>query len=148
MMNQNKSRDMKKLLLKKSIILILYTLANLYFMGFNWKLFTTSLNINLGFGVVTFPPFIVLFFLGFILIGILSWMNYISGLQKIIYELKNGDKNGKVNEKMVSKRVRRQLLDEENLKLMKEKLGIEDIRSKQEELIRSLSELKHHLQKE
>ena len=139
---------MKKLLLKKSIILILYTLANLYFMGFNWKLFTTSLNINLGFGVVNFPPFIVFFFLGFILIGILSWMNYISGLQKIIYELKNGDKNGKVNEKMVSKRVRRQLLDEENLTLMKEKLGIEDIRSKQEELIRSLSELKHHLQKE
>ena len=139
---------MKRLLLRKSIWLILYTLINVYFMGFNWKMFTVSLNLNLGFGVVTLPPFIVLFFLGFILIAILSWTNYVLGLQKIIYEMEQGMEIGKMKEKVVRNKIRKQLLEEQTLDLMIEKLGIEDIRSKQEELIRSLSDLKNQLKKE
>lgn len=139
---------MKRLLLRKSIWLILYTLINLYFMGFNWKIFTVSLNLNLGFGVVTLPPFIILFFLGFILIAILSWTNYVLSLQKIIYEMEQGMEIGKMKEKVVRNKIRKQLLEEQTLDLMIEKLGIEDIRSKQEELIRSLSDLKNQLKKE
>jgi len=147
-MNQNKSYTMKRKLIRKSIWLILYTLINIYFMGFNWKIFTISLDLNLGFGLVTLPPFIVLFFLGFIIIAILSWTNYVLGLKKIIYEMEQGMEIGKMKEKAVSNKIRKQLQEEQTLDLMIEKLGIEDIRSKQEELIRSLSELKNQLKKE
>lgn len=139
---------MKRQLIRKSIWLILYTLINIYFMGFNWKIFTISLDLNLGFGRVTLPPFIVLFFLGFIIIAILSWTNYVLGLKKIIYEMEQGMEIDKMKEKAVSNKIRKQLQEEQTLDLMIEKLGIEDIRSKQEELIRSLSELKNQLKKE
>lgn len=136
---------MKRLLFRKSILLILYTLVNVYFMAFNWKLFTVTLNNNLGFGTVSFPPFIVLFILGFIIIAALTWMSYMMSLQKMIYELEQGEEIGKMKEKVVRNRIRKQLLDEQVLDLMKEKLGIGDIRSKQEELIRSLSNLEKRL---
>jgi hypothetical protein len=148
-MNHDKPhKEMKRLLIRKSILLILYTLINVYFMGFNWKVFTVTLNINLGFGVVSFPPFIVLFLLGFIIIGILTWSNYITSLKKIIYELEQGAEIGQMKEKAFSKKVRKQLMDEQVLDLMKHKLGIEGIQSKQEELIRSISELKNDLKQE
>jgi hypothetical protein len=114
-------------------------------MGFNWKLFTVSLNVNLGFGVVSLPPFIVLFLLGFIIIAVLSWMSYMLSLQKMIYELEQGVETGQMKEKVVRKRFRKLLLDEQTLDLMKDKLHIEDIRARQEELIHSVSELKNHL---
>lgn len=114
-------------------------------MGFNWKLFTVSLNINLGFGTVSLPPFILLFLVGFIIIAILSWMSYMLSLQKMIYELERGVESGHMKEKVVRKRFRKLLLDEQTLDLMKDRLHIEDIRSRQEELIRSVSELKNHL---
>ena len=139
---------MKRLLIRKSILLILYTLLNVYFMGFNWKVFTVTLNINLGFSVVSFPPFIVLFLLGFIIIGILTWTNYMASLKKMINELEKGAEIGQMKEKSFSKRIRKQLVDEQVLDLMKHKLGIEGIQSKQEELIRSISELKEHLKRE
>ena len=53
-----------------------------------------------------------------------------------------------MKEKEVRNKIRKQMLEEQTLNLMIEKLGIEDIRSKQEELIRSLSELKSQLKKE
>jgi hypothetical protein len=136
---------MKKLLLRKSLFLVLYTLVNIYFMGFNWKLFTVTLNINLGFGIVSLPPFIILFLLGFIIIGALSWINYVSSLQKIIYELEQGVEIGKMRDKMFRNRVNQQLQDDRILDQIKQKMGIEEIRSKQEELIRSISDLKNQL---
>jgi hypothetical protein len=114
-------------------------------MAFNWKLFTVTLNINLGFGVVSFPPFIGLFLLGFIIIGVLTWMSYMMSLQKMIYQLEQGEEIGKMKEKVVRKRIRKQLLDEQVLDLMKEKMGIGYIRSKQEELMRSVSNLEKRL---
>jgi len=132
----------KKVLLKSTILLILYTLAYLYFAVFNWQIFIVKLNINLGFGVVEFPPFIVLFLLGFIIIGILSWTNYNIRLRKMIYELEHGVEMGKIKDKLVSTKVREYLLEEKNLDLLKDKMGIREIQKKQEELTKLITDIK------
>jgi len=132
----------KKVLLKSTILLILYTLAYLYFAIFNWQIFIVKLNINLGFGVVEFPPFIVLFLLGFIIIGILSWTNYNIRLRKMIYELEHGVEMGKIKDKLVSTKVREYLLEEKNLDLLKDKMGIREIQKKQEELTKLITDIK------
>jgi len=54
----------KNLLLKKFIPLFIYSFAYVYYMIFNWKVFVVSLNVNLGFGVVSVPPSIIFFLLG------------------------------------------------------------------------------------
>lgn len=132
----------KRLLLRKSILLIIYLVISLYFAIFNWQIFTVNLNVSLGFGVVSFPPFIVMFLLGFIVIGILSWMNYATSLRKMIYELEHGVEIGKMKDKLTGSRVRELLLDDKNLELLKSKMGIQEIRNKQEEITRMLSELR------
>jgi len=132
---------MKKLLFKKFSLLILFTLVNLYFMVFNWQIFTISLNINLGFGVAKLPPFIILFLLGFFIIGILSWISYITNLQRTIYELEQGVELGKMKDKMVRNKIRDHLMDEKNIDLLQNKLGISELRKKQDELNKMLSKL-------
>ncbi len=133
---------MKKVLLKSTILLILYILAYLYFAVFNWQIFIVKININLGFRVVEFPPFIVLFLLGFIIIGILSWTNYNIRLRKMIYELEHGMEMGKIKDKLVSTKVREYLLEEKNLDLLKDKMGIREIQKKQEELTKLITDIK------
>ncbi len=127
---------------KNSILLIIYILVSVYFAIFNWQIFTVNLNVDLGFGVVTFPPFIMLFLLGFVIIGILSWMNYNSGLRRMIYELESGLEMGKMKERLTGGRVRELLTDDKNLELLKSRLGITEIRKKQEEITTILSDLK------
>ncbi len=111
-------------------------------MAFNWQVFTITLKINLGFGVVTFPPFIAFFLLGFVFLGILTWANYISNLQKIIYELEHGVKIGKMSDKRFRMKVQEQLLEEKNMEVLKTRLGIVELKDKQEELIKLMSEFK------
>jgi hypothetical protein len=111
-------------------------------MIFNWKVFTVSLNVNLGFGSVQLPPFIILFLLGFVVIGILSWSNYVQNLQKIIYELEHGVELGKIRDKMVRNRLQEQLTDEKNLEVLKKKLGITDLQQQQETMVKMISELR------
>lgn len=82
-------RTVKFLLLRKFLWLILFTLIHLWFMIFNWKLFTAMLNINLGFGVVRLPPFLILFLTGFVILGIQSWTGYVNKLHRIIHDLEN-----------------------------------------------------------
>jgi len=132
----------KKVLLKSTILLILFTLAYLYFAVFNWHIFIVKLNIDLGFGVVEFPPFVVLFLLGFIIIGILSWTNYNIRLRKMIYELEHGLEMGKIKDKLVHTSVREYLLEEKNLDLLKDKMGVKEIQKKQEELMKLIDDLK------
>lgn len=133
---------MKKVLLKSTILLILFTLVYLYIAVFNWQVFIVKLNINLGFGVVEFPPFIILFLLGFIIIGILSWTNYNIRLRKMIYELEHGVEMGKIKDKLVNTKVREYLQEEKNLDLLKDKMGIREIQKKQEELMKRINDLK------
>lgn len=133
---------MKNLLLKKSILLIIYILVSAYFAIFNWKIFTVDLNVNLGFGVVTFPPFIVLFLVGFVIIAIQAWMNYTTSLRKMIYELEHGVELGKMKDKIAGSRVREMLLDDKNLELLMTRMGIQEIRKNQEEIAKILSDLK------
>lgn len=137
---------MRKLLFRNSILLIIYVLISLYFAIFNWQVFTVNLNINLGFGVVSFPPFIALFLLGFIVIGILSWINYSTSLRKMIYELEHGVEIGKIKDKLTGTRVKELMLDDKNLELLKSKMGIQEIRKKQEEISRILSDLKKEIE--
>jgi len=133
---------MKNLLLKNSILLILYVLISAYLAIFNWKIFTVSLNIKLGLGEVSFPPFLGLFLLGFIIIAILSWMNYSTSLRKMIYELEHGVEIGKMKDKLAGSRVKDVLLDDRNLELLKSRMGIQELRKQQEEMTKILSELK------
>jgi hypothetical protein len=142
---QVKRKKMKKLILRKFLLLILYTLIYLYFTLFNWEIFTVSLKINLGFAVVGIPPFIILFLLGFIIIGILSWVSYVSHLQKLIYELEHGIETREKKDIRIKEKVKAQLLTEENIKLLKEKTGIREIASRQEKLIAMMDELKSQL---
>jgi len=136
---------MKNLILRKFLLLFLYTLLYLYFVVFNWEIFVISLKVNLGFAVVSIPPFIILFLLGFVIIGVLSWVSYVSHLRKIIYELEHGIEAGGKKDIRIKEKIRAQLLNEENIKLLKDKTGIRDIASRQEELIRMMNELKSQL---
>ena len=133
---------MTKIIVRKFLLLIIYTAINIYIMIFNWKVFTVSLNVNLGFGSVQLPPFIILFLLGFVVIGILSWSNYVQNLQKIIYELEHGVELGKIRDKMVRNRLQEQLTDEKNLEVLKKKLGITDLQQQQETMVKMISELR------
>lgn len=137
---------MKRLMLKKSILLIFYALIHLYFMVFNWDLFTLNQQINLGFGTVSLPPFIILFLLGFIFIVVLTWINYILSLKKIIYELENGLEQSRMKDKLVMRKVKELVMKEENLDLLKDKMGIAELKSKQEELIQMMADLKTNLE--
>lgn len=134
---------MKKNILKHYILLILYTLAYIYFAVFNWQVFIVKLNIDLGFGAISIPPFIVFFLLGFILIGVLSWMNYMANIQKMIFELEQGLEIGKLKDKLVKNRVRELLLDEKIIDVLMNKMGIQDIRNKQEEVTKLLEDINH-----
>ena len=134
---------MKKNILKHYILLILYTLTYLYFAVFNWQVFIVKLNIDLGFGAISIPPFIVFFLLGFILIGVLSWMNYMANIQKMIFELEQGLEIGKLKDKLVKNRVRELLLDEKIIDVLMNKMGIQDIRNKQEEVTKLLEDINH-----
>ena len=88
---------MKLLIIKKFSWLFLFTLAHLWFMVFNWQLFIIMLDINLGFGVVRIPPFVVFFLIGFIILTIQSWTGYVNNLHRYIRdleeELEHRDKN-------------------------------------------------------
>jgi hypothetical protein len=133
---------MRRILIKSILILILYTLVNLYFAVFNWKIFTVKLNTDLGFAVVEFPPFIILFLLGLILIGIHSWMNYVLRLRKMIVDLEQGMEIGRLKDKLFSNKFRNFIFDENNLKILKEKLGISELEKRQEDLIKMVSGMK------
>jgi hypothetical protein len=137
---------MKKKILKHYILLILYTLVYLYFAVFNWQVFIVKLNIDLGFGAISIPPFIIFFLFGFILIGVLSWMHYMANIQKMIYELEQGVEIGKMKDKLVRTRVKELLLDDKNLELLMDKLGIQDIRKKQEEVMNILGDINQRVQ--
>jgi len=140
-MQKTNSRNVKNLLLRKLIPLFIYSVVYIYFMVFNWKIFTISLNVNLGFGVVKMPPFLILFLLGFILIGVLSWISYVASLHKIIYELEHGVEVGKIKDKMVHGKLKEQLEDAKTLGMLNEQLGIADLRKRQDEMRRELDEL-------
>ena len=133
---------MKRILLKSTLLLILFILANLYFAVFNWKIFTVKLNINLGFGTAEFPPFIVLFLIGFVLLGIMSWANYNIRLRKMIYDLEHGVEMGKMKDRLDGNRIRKLILEDDNLTVLREKLGIREIQKKQEEIAKILADLK------
>jgi hypothetical protein len=116
-------------------------------MIFNWKVFTVTLTINLGPGSLQIPPFVVFFLLGFVIIGILSWSNYVSNLQRIIYELEQGVELGKMRNKMVRNKLHEELMDTKNIDSLKQKLGIEEIQQKQLSLVKMLMELKETMER-
>ena len=133
---------MRKIWLKNAIVPILYLLVHVYFAIFNWQVFTVNLHIDLGFGVVGFPPFIVLFVIGFILVGILAWVNYVNSLRRLIYGLEQGIEFGKMKEKMVGNRLQEMLFDDKNIEQLKGKMGVRELRRRQEEILLVLNEVK------
>ena len=132
---------MKKVLFRSIFLLILYTLASLYIAVFNWQIFIVKLNINLGFGVIEFPPFFLFFLLGFVIIGILSWTNYVIRLRRMIYDLEHGMEVGKLKDKLTSSRIKKFMFEEDNLNFLKERIGVVDIQKKQDELAKLVSDL-------
>ena len=132
---------MKKLIFKSSIILTLYTIFNLYFAVFNWRIFTAKLNIDLGFAVLEFPPFVLLFLAGFILMAILSWINYNLRLRNLINNLEKGAEIGNIKNKLIEKQFMDLLYDEKTLSVLSDKLGIKELSSRNELLGRQISDL-------
>jgi len=100
------------------------------------------LNVNLGFGIVELPLFVVLFLLGFVITGILSWSNYYMRLRKMIYNLEHGVEIEKLKDQVSSNMKRNLTFEEKDLLLLKEKLGITEIIKKQEDMQVILSDLK------
>jgi len=134
---------MKKIIIKSIILLILYILFIFYFAVFNWQVFTVKLNVNLGFGILEFPPFIILSVIGLIIISILSWSNYNIRLRKMIYELEHGMEMGKIREKLSSGKIKEALTDDKILDQLKDKLGIREIlkiQEKHSQILKSLQE--------
>lgn len=134
--------------MRSSIVLALYTLVNLYFAVFNWRVFTARLNIDLGFAVLEIPPFVTLFLAGFVLIGILSWINYNIRLRKMILDLEQGVEIGKLKNRLVDRQFRDLLYDGKTLTVLKDRLGIQDLQSnlqdlqsKNKDIVRLISEL-------
>ena len=64
----------------------------------------------------------------------------------MIYELEQGVEFGKMKDRLVKSRVKELLLDEKNVETLTEKLGIWDLRKKQEELIKLFAELNQKVQ--
>jgi hypothetical protein len=118
-----------------------YTLVNVYFAVFNWKIFSVKLNVNLGFAVLEIPPFIILFLAGFILITILSWINYNLRLRKLIHGLEQGAEIGKLKNSLIEKQLRDLLFDEKTLMVLSDKLGIREVQSKTEVLAGQITDM-------
>jgi hypothetical protein len=132
---------MKKVILKSTLLLMLFTLVNLFFAIFNWKIFTVKLNINLGFGLVEFPPFIAMFLVGFLVVGILSWTNYNMRLRRMIYDLEHGMEIGKLKDRLSANQFKKLISEEDNLALLKDKLGIISLGEKLDDLAAKHAEL-------
>ena len=122
--------------------MILFLLVSLYFAVFNWQVFIVKLNVNLGFGIVSMPPFIVLFLASFLIIGILSWLNYLAGLRRMIYNLEHGVEVGRLKDQLGGNRIQKFLQDEKNLEQLKAKLEISSLKERQEELFRLVNAMK------
>lgn len=69
-----------------------------------------------------------------------------SDLQKTIYELEQGVEIGRMRDKLVKTRIKELLLDDRNLELLMDKIGIQDIRKKQDELMKSILEINQKVQ--
>jgi hypothetical protein len=82
-----------------TVLVILFVFINLYFLAFNWNIFTVSLNVSYGFGSFNVPPFIFLLFVNLSIILIVWFTEYTKDLrgensllkkQEEISLLKNG----------------------------------------------------------
>jgi len=147
MNKRRRSIEVRTLILKKFALLIFYTLIHIYLLVFNWNTFILSLKVNLGFGVLKFPPFIVPFLVGFLIILALSWVNYMNSLRKIIAELEEGVQLGQDRNQLVRKKIKEHLTEEKSMEQLKNRMGIAEIQKKQEEMTRLLSALQAKLDK-
>lgn len=69
-----------------------------------------------------------------------------TSLKKMIYELEQGVEFGKMKDRLAKSRVREWLLEENNVAILTDKLGIREIRKKQEEFMKLLSEINQKVQ--
>lgn len=66
------------------VILFLFIAVNVYVAALNWGVFSTVLNIELGFGAVKMPPFIALFIFNLLLILAFWFFEYRKDLKRHI----------------------------------------------------------------
>jgi len=78
-----------------AVILLSFIAVNVYVAAFNWEVFSTVLNIELGFGKVAMPPFFFLFFFGLLAILILWIFEYRRDLKNQITQI---EKEAKITE--------------------------------------------------
>lgn len=81
-----------------TILVILFLFVNLYLLAFNWSVFTVSLNLNYGFGVLNVPPFIFTMIFNFIIIGIIWFTGYTKDLRSENSLLKKEDEIHRLKE--------------------------------------------------
>jgi len=62
---------MNLLRIMRNSIVVLYLLINIFLLAINWGGFTISQEINVGFGVITAAPAVVVMIMGFLMIGLI-----------------------------------------------------------------------------
>ncbi|RMG85751.1 MAG: hypothetical protein D6714_05410 [Bacteroidetes bacterium] len=65
-------------------LIFIYAAVHIYVAALNWEVFKTVLNMDLGFGTVSMPPFIVLFVLGLLIMLAMWFFEYRKDLKTYI----------------------------------------------------------------
>lgn len=73
----------------KYIIIYIYVAINVFLLILNWNLFSSSINLDLGFGVYNMPPLIMLQIIGLVALIIFAVLDGVKDLKRevVISEL-------------------------------------------------------------
>lgn len=66
----------------KYIIIYIYVAINIFLLILNWNLFSTSINIDLGFGVFYLPPLILIQIVGLVALIVFAILDGVKDLKR------------------------------------------------------------------
>lgn len=66
----------------KYIIIYIYVAINIFLLILNWNLFSSSINIDLGFGVFNIPPLVLIQIIGLVALVIFALLDGVKDLKR------------------------------------------------------------------
>ena len=81
----------------QTVLVIFYFLFNIYLLIFNWDVFTVSLAIDYGFGIVNAPPIIIMMLLGTTILVLIWLTDYTKDLRSEVSILKKDEEINRLN---------------------------------------------------
>ena len=66
----------------KYIIIYIYVAINIFLLILNWNLFSTSINIDLGFGVFHLPPLVLIQIIGLVALVVFAILDGVKDLKR------------------------------------------------------------------